>query len=157
VARAQRANDRSCVVRVSAAGFHALLTGDVEEPAERELLSRGPGMLRADVMLVPHHGSRTSSTEAFVAAVSPRFAVVPAGYRNRFGHPKPEVLDRYVAAGAAILRTDRDGALSFRLGPDGVTVARHRDAARRYWSDWFPAGGRDFRPVTEIARPEGEE
>jgi len=155
--RMQRTNDRSCVVSVSAGGFRALLTGDVEEEAERELLAGDATALRADVALVPHHGSRTSSTPAFVSAVSPHFAVVPAGYRNRFGHPKSDVLDRYVASGAEIFRTDRDGALSFRLGPDGVTVARHRDAARRYWSEWFPAQARDFRPLDAVARPESEE
>ena len=155
--RAPRANDRSCVVRVTAGGSRALLTGDVEEGAERELLARAPAAVRADIVLVPHHGSRTSSTPAFVSAMAPRFAVVPTGYRNRFGHPKLDVLDRYVAAGATILRTDRDGAVSFRLGPDGVAVARHRDAARRYWSDWVPGDGRDLRPVEDIARPEGEE
>jgi competence protein ComEC len=121
------------------------------------LLARAPAALRADIVLVPHHGSRTSSTPAFVSAMAPRFAVVPAGYRNRFGHPKLDVLDRYVAAGATILRTDRDGAVSFRLGPEGVAVARHRDAARRYWSDWVPGDGRDFRPAEDVARPEGEE
>ncbi len=156
-ADARHANDRSCVVRVSAGGKVALLTGDVEEAAERALLASASGALRADIALVPHHGSRTSSTAAFVAAVSPRFAVVPVGYRNRFGHPRPDVLDRYVAAGARILRTDRDGALSFRIGAEGVAVARHRDAARRYWSDWVPGEGRDFLPAGAIARPGAEE
>ncbi|MCX7892370.1 MAG: DNA internalization-related competence protein ComEC/Rec2 [Burkholderiales bacterium] len=132
------ANDASCVLAVSTAGGRVLLTGDIEAAAEQALLAAQPRSLAADVVVVPHHGSRTSSTPAFVAAVAPRYAVVPVGYRNRFGHPKAEVLDRYAESGAVVLRTDRDGAVLFRLGPEGIAAARQRDAGRRYWSDWAP-------------------
>ena len=73
--------------------------------------------MKADVLLVPHHGSRTSSSEAFIAAVAPRWAIVPAGYRNRFGHPAREVLARYEGAGVRVLRTDLDGAVERRAEP----------------------------------------
>jgi len=82
---------------------------------------------------VPHHGSGTSSTPAFLAAVRPAHAVFTTGYRNRFGHPKPEIAARYLAAGAAGWRTDRDGAVTVTLATGEVRVARFRDAQRRYW------------------------
>jgi competence protein ComEC len=85
------------------------------------------------VLLVPHHGSGTSSAPAFLAAVRPSHAVFTTGYRNRFGHPKPEVLARYLATGAAAWRTDRDGAVTVTIATGGLEVARYRDAERRYW------------------------
>ena len=89
--------------------------------------------IRADVILVPHHGSRTSSTPEFVAAVAPRWAIVTAGYRNRFGHPNAEVLQRYTGAGTSIFRTDRDGAVHVLLKGAEVRVEAERDLRRRYW------------------------
>lgn len=127
-----RANSRSCVLRVATAGGAALLTGDIEARDERALLDRGAN-LRADVLLAPHHGSGTSSTPALLAAVAPAHVVVTAGYRNRFGHPKEEVLARYAAAGAKLWRTDRDGAVTVRLGGAGVSVERFRAERPRYW------------------------
>jgi competence protein ComEC len=88
---------------------------------------------RAEVLLVPHHGSRTSSGEEFIAAVSPRWAVVPAGYRNRFGHPAREVLERYARAGVTVLRTDRDGAVSVVLIGHTPQVSTERARVPRYW------------------------
>jgi competence protein ComEC len=84
-------------------------------------------------MLVPHHGSRTSSSREFIAAVSPRWAVVPAGYRNRFGHPNGEVLERYRAAGIGIMRTDLDGAVHVFLNEKEALVAGERTRSPRYW------------------------
>jgi competence protein ComEC len=127
-----RPNSRSCVLRVSGPGGAVLLTGDIEERDERVLLAAG-APLRADVLLVPHHGSGTSSAPAFLAAVRPLHAVFTTGYRNRFGHPKPEVLARYLATGAAAWRTDRDGAVTVTIAAGGLKVARYRDEERRYW------------------------
>lgn len=128
---ARRRNDESCVLRVSAGGASVLLTGDIEKAAEAELLRSSA--LRADALLVPHHGSRTSSSAEFLAAVRPRIAVAAAGYRNRFGHPHEEVLGRYASAGIELLRTDRDGALSLRLGPESIAVEAERARRARYW------------------------
>jgi competence protein ComEC len=130
---AAKSNDRSCVLRVAARDASLLLTGDIEARSEAVLLATAP--LHADVLLVPHHGSRTSSTTAFIAATRPATAIVTAGYRNRFGHPKPDIVARYRAAHATMLRTDRDGAVSVGLGPGGITVRAERDAHRRYWHD----------------------
>jgi competence protein ComEC len=126
-----RRNDLSCVLRISTAGASILLTGDIERYAELEILARTKN-LAADVLLVPHHGSRTSSSPEFLAAVSPRWAIVPAGYANRFGHPGPQVLERYKAVGAQVLRTDLDGAISVALN-SGVSITAERARRGRYW------------------------
>lgn len=133
----RRGNDRSCVIRVAAGGGSALLAADIERQAEAELLARSPERLRADALLVPHHGSRSSSTPAFVAAVSPAVALVSVGWRNRFGQPSPVVLARYRASGAEILRTDLLGAVRVRLpaGAEGAVVAGQLSGRVRYWSD----------------------
>ena len=125
-------NDRSCVVRVVTAHGRVLLAADVEKAAEADMLRAGVP-LAAEVLVVPHHGSATSSTPAFVAAVAPRVAIVSAGWRNRFGHPKPEVVARYHEAGAQVVRTDASGAVIVRLRPGGPSVSRWRDLHRRYW------------------------
>jgi competence protein ComEC len=127
---AARRNNQSCVLRIDTGGGSMLLTGDIERAAEASL---AVSVERTDVLLVPHHGSRTSSSDEFIAAVAPRWAVVPAGYRNRFGHPAREVLERYAKAGALVLRTDRDGAVSIRLGRDTVEVTGERALRPRYW------------------------
>ncbi|OGA67315.1 MAG: DNA internalization-related competence protein ComEC/Rec2 [Betaproteobacteria bacterium RIFCSPLOWO2_12_FULL_68_20] len=129
----KRRNDLSCVLRVAAPGGSMLLAGDIERAAEAALLERGGASLKANVVLVPHHGSRSSSSPEFVAAVTARWAVVSAGYRNRFGHPRPEVLERYRLAGTAILRTDLDGAVTVRLAPSRVEAHAERSLRARYW------------------------
>jgi competence protein ComEC len=130
--RAANDNDLSCVLRVTAAGASALLTGDIEQRSERELLQRTPAALRSDVLLVPHHGSATSSSDAFLRHVQPTVAVFSVGYRNRFGHPAPAVLERYRRLGSRIYRSDVDGAVRVRIGAD-ISVAGWRQARPRYW------------------------
>ncbi|HYW03112.1 MAG TPA: DNA internalization-related competence protein ComEC/Rec2 [Gammaproteobacteria bacterium] len=130
-----RGNDASCVLRVDGEGASMLLTGDLERAGERELGSRGAGRLRADVLQVPHHGSRTSSTQAFLRAVHPVAAAVSAGWGNRYHLPAGEVLARYAGLGVPTFDTARDGALLWRIGGDGVASSpvcwRRRD---RYWN-----------------------
>lgn len=135
-------NDRGCVLKVSAPGGSVLLPADIERRSEEALLAR-PHALAADVLIAGHHGSKTSSTEAFLNAVQPRAVVFAVGYRNRFGHPHPDVLERYRARGTALYRTDSDGAVSIDVAPEGrISIARHRDRYRRYWLD---APARDAR------------
>jgi competence protein ComEC len=126
-------NDRSCVLRISNEAGSLLLTGDIEWRAERELLQKFSAELSADALIVPHHGSTTSSTEEFVERVGARYAVFAAGYRNRFGHPREEVLARYRRRGSAILRTDETGAVHMRFTREGIAIERERERARRYW------------------------
>lgn len=125
-------NDRSCVLLVAAGTHRVLLAADIEAAAEARLLARQPA-LAADLLLVPHHGARTSSGDAFVAAVNPTHAAFSVGYRNRFGHPHAPVVARYAAAGSRLWRTDRDGALQVRLAPQALSVAARRQVAPRYW------------------------
>ncbi|MEP6657942.1 MAG: hypothetical protein ABJC33_11950, partial [Betaproteobacteria bacterium] len=130
-----KTNDLSCVVRIESAHGSALLTGDIEARSETTLLMNGAA-LRSEVMVVPHHGSRTSSTAAFITAVTPRIAIFTPGYRNRFGHPRAEVVERYRAAGALLPRTDLQGAITVVFDGDGPPrFAAQRDSQRRYWYD----------------------
>lgn len=116
-------NDDSVVLAVTMGEVRLLLAGDMQAAEESELPP-----LAAAVVKVPHHGSRTSSTAAFVSAATPRLALVSVGLRNRFGHPSADVVDRYRRAGARVLRTDRDGAI--RVTTDG----------RRVWVRTFRGG-----------------
>ena len=134
---APRRNDRSCVLRVVAGERSMLLTGDIERAAEADLV-KVP--IKSDVLLVPHHGSRSSSSREFIAAVSPSVAIVPVGYRSRFGHPSAEVVERYRAHGTHLLRTDLDGAVIVRLSSQ-VRVEGERVRRARYWTRIIPAGG----------------
>jgi competence protein ComEC len=134
-ARSARANDRSCVLRIEARGGRVLLTGDIERATERELLQRAPALLTAEALLAPHHGSGSSSSPEFVKQVAPRYAIFSAGYRNRFDHPRENVLARYREAGSEILRTDSGGAIRMNLEPEGIRIEAQRDRARRYWHE----------------------
>jgi competence protein ComEC len=132
--RQRNSNDRGCVLKAGTGAGAVLLAADIESRAERELLARTPDAVSAAILLVPHHGSRTSSTPAFVQAVHPRWAVFTVGYRNRFGHPKPDVLERYEQAGSRILRTDDGGAIGFTLDEKGVSAPQEfRKQNPRYW------------------------
>jgi competence protein ComEC len=127
-------NDQSCVLRISAGERHILLTGDIEKVSEARLLQLHPDKLPADLLVAPHHGSRSSSGPAFVAAVSPQYVVFTSGYRNRFHHPHSEVVRRYIAQDAQILRSDRDGAITIDLQPAAIGLDAYRHSHRRYWT-----------------------
>ncbi len=141
-----KTNDLSCVLRVSNPAGSALLTGDIEARTEADLIRRDAAALHANLLVVPHHGSRTSSTSAFIAAVAPDIAVFTPGYRNRFGHPRPEIVARYADAGIRTYRTDYEGALTFDFRT-GATLAlrRERDVDPRYWHDTPKRG--ELRPL----------
>ena len=136
----QRPNGLSCVLRVQAHGVGTatpgvamLLTGDIEAQQERLLLARRePGQLQALVLLVPHHGSKTSSSAAFLDAVAPRMALIQAGWRNRFGHPAAQVLERYRARGIEVLDSPACGAALWRSQQPGQVRCERAEAAR-YW------------------------
>jgi len=130
-----RSNEQSCVLKVSAGGMSALLTGDIGQSSERALVRRAPEALRADVLLVAHHGSNTSSTEPFLDSVRPRIAVFQVGYRNRYGHPHPRVWSNFTARGIDLARTDRDGAVRVAFEDGRLTLERYRESHARYWME----------------------
>jgi competence protein ComEC len=134
-------NESSCVLRIEAGGHVALLPGDIGKQVEARLLHLHADALRAELLLVPHHGSRNSSSGDFVATVAPAWAVASTGAGNRFGLPKAEVVARYTDSGSAFLDTAQEGALGFRLGTRGPSLraARRRDAPR-YWRERPPGG-----------------
>lgn len=133
--RKLKPNALSCVVRVSAHNTSALLVGDIEAAQEQDLLQSGQA-LQADWLLVPHHGSATSSTQAFLEVVQPSVAIVQAGYRNRFGHPRPDVLQRYSDLEVLVVQTPRCGASTWRSEQPKL-VQCERNQRQRYWQHLF--------------------
>lgn len=131
-----KTNAMSCTVRISNGVQTALLAGDIEQAQEARLVAAGMA-LRADVLLVPHHGSKTSSSAVFLEAVQPRLALVQAGYRNRFGHPVDSVLVRYDERHTRVVDTPHCGASTWQSWhPDGVSC--QRELQRRYWHHGVP-------------------
>jgi competence protein ComEC len=127
----RRDNDYSCVLSVGAGTRRFLVTGDAERRGELELLESGID-LSAAVLIAGHHGSRTSSMDAFVEQVAPDYVVFTSGYRNRYHHPHHAVVERFRARGTRIRRSDLDGLIRFEFGEAGVTAAEYRNP-RRYW------------------------
>ena len=134
----ERDNNMSCVVQITAQNDKLLITGDIERQVETQLVkyfSSNDDNLRADVLVVPHHGSRSSSSEVFVQAVTPKYALFSVGYRNRYGLPKEDVVERYQGLGATALYTHMSGAITFMLGTDQMaSPALYRAERSRYWS-----------------------
>jgi len=126
-------NDKSCVLKISAPGASALLTGDIERAAERSLLARSTTSLASDVVVVPHHGSRSSSSPAFVDAVGADVAIFAIGNLNPFRHPHPAVWTRWAVAGARNWRTDSQGAVRVEVTAAGARTIAQRDVDARYW------------------------
>jgi competence protein ComEC len=136
-------NEVSCVLRIASQGpgakdglqGAALLAGDIE--AAQELALVQSGLSPVDVLLVPHHGSKTSSTQAFLEALRPRWGLLQAGYRNRYGHPAPEVVARYQALGIALADSPRCGAATWRSSaPEQLQC--ERTLRQRYWHHRIP-------------------
>jgi competence protein ComEC len=135
--RFARANDRSCVVQVAVGEKRILLPGDIEERGEAAVLANYAGGLASDILVAPHHGSATSSTQAFVDAVDPEWVLVSSGYRNSYGFPKDEVVQRWQQQGAVILNTAETGAIQFRIARGGQELVPrlYRQLNNRYWSE----------------------
>ncbi|MBI5007156.1 MAG: DNA internalization-related competence protein ComEC/Rec2 [Nitrosomonadales bacterium] len=136
-------NERSCVLRIGIGQQSMLLAADIERSSEQRLLAVHQNELPATLLVAPHHGSKSSSSQAFVDAVHPRHVVFTAGYRNRFGHPREEVVARYRAVAAEVLRSDEDGAISIIMDDRNLSLDRFRRSHARYWQH---SGGRQVRP-----------
>ena len=126
-------NEASCVLRIEGRHGAVLLTGDIGEVIERELVRRDPAGIRADVVLAAHHGSGGSSDPDFVAATGASLVLVSAGFANRFGHPKREVVGRWQSHGAEVLNTADSGAIRLWLGRRGLQVRERRQARAWLW------------------------
>ncbi len=127
-----KSNDRSCVLKITAGKHSILLTGDIGWVQEDELIGSQGEKLRATVLVAPHHGGASSSTLPFLQAVGPEMAIFQVAYRNRYNHPRPDVLDRYGSLGIRRVRTDESGAISMHFGGELSAVA-YRQVAARYW------------------------
>jgi competence protein ComEC len=113
------------VVRIVYGSRAFLLTGDIESDAERQLLSGG-GTLRSDIVKVPHHGSRTSSTSEFIQATGAEYAVISIGRHSRFGHPHKEVVDRWFASGAKVMTTGERGMITISTNGSDLWVSTYK-------------------------------
>jgi len=131
-------NDRSCVLKVTSQAGSLLLTGDIEKADELELINLRADKLKSDVIVVPHHGSKTSSTPDFITAVIPSVSIFTNGYLNRFGHPKPVVFERYQATKSLLYRSDYDGAIEMNFANKrNIQILSWRNQYKRYWQDSF--------------------
>jgi competence protein ComEC len=147
-------NQKSCVILAQIGATRVLLTGDVPVREEAGMVAAFGAGLRAQLMVAPHHGSKTSSSEAFVSAVAPSWVSVQAGYRSRFGHPHPDVVARYTRHGARIVRSDWSGAARWRFGTDGsVVLEQWRLDHARYWLNQ-PSKWVNSSPATANERPD---
>ncbi len=128
-------NNLSCVLRVSTKNNSVLLTGDIESKAEKLLVKRYGDNLSSTLLIAPHHGSKTSSSTDFIKAVDPEFVLFPVGYRNRWGFPKEEVVERYLAQNSVLYTSSEQGAIRFEFDPKTVSEPLlWRQYDRRIWT-----------------------
>ena len=128
-----KTNDRSCVLKITTENSDSiLLTGDISSRVENHLIINNQ-LPQARILLAPHHGSRYSSSEAFLAAVKPQVVLFSSGYKNRFGHPAVDTLIRVKQQGAVYWNTAEHGTLSLVLGDASQKVLAYRLTHRRYW------------------------
>ncbi|MFV2004184.1 MAG: DNA internalization-related competence protein ComEC/Rec2 [Gammaproteobacteria bacterium] len=127
-------NNQSCVLHVSSKAGVVLFTGDIEKKVERQLLSRRENQLAADVLIVPHHGSKTSSSPDFINAVNAKYSLFSVGYKNRYKLPNHKIVSRYQVLESELLRTDKSGAITIQLTEsDGLLIEKYREKAMKYW------------------------
>ena len=131
-----KVNDRSCVLLIEGSGGRVLLTGDISSNVEAQVAA-AVGAGAAPILLVPHHGSRSSSSAAFIDRLQPPLAIVSAGWRNRYGHPHPDVVQRYAKAGVPLWNTAESGAIQLDVAADGApaVTATWRQRLARYWRE----------------------
>jgi competence protein ComEC len=126
-------NNASCVLLIKSANGNVLLTGDIEAKTEGNLTRQWNPDLDIQFLIVPHHGSKTSSTQAFIDAIDPQFALFPFGYKNRYRHPNQQVVERYRAHGSQLLDSPAQGAITVKLRAHDPEITGYREAHKRYW------------------------
>ena len=129
-------NNLSCVLMLEYHNIRVLLTGDIEHPVERHLLEHGVDV-QADIVLVPHQGSKTSSTGAFINAVNPTLGLIAAGYRNQYGHPHATVVQRYAERRIELLQTPIHGSVEITLNQTSWSVQSYRQKHPRPWRSTY--------------------
>ena len=128
-------NNLSCVLRVSNEEHSLLLTGDIEKPSEQKLIQRYAKNLASTVLIAPHHGSKTSSTQAFINAVKPNIVLFPTGYLNRYHFPNQAVLKRYAGIDAKMYSTAKSGAIFVHFQPPSKPkINSWRQQGKRIWT-----------------------
>jgi competence protein ComEC len=133
--RTHKTNEVSCVLKVTTSHGSILLPGDIGRKTEADLLQRMGDSLASDVLIVPHHGSRSSSSEAFLQRVNPDYAIFTVGYRSRYGHPHPEIVTRYLEQGSLLRRSDYDGAILVQFARNHIEINTWRELNRHFWHD----------------------
>lgn len=127
-------NNRSCVLKIASQAGSILFTGDIEKTIEQQLLIHSLVQLESTVLIVPHHGSKSSSSQAFIDAVDPAAAIISTGYHNRYRLPNSQVISRYKISDVSIYRTDIDGAVDIQfLHHQTPTIDTYRSKAKKYW------------------------
>lgn len=123
--------NNSCVLKITTGKSSILLTGDIEKEQEWNLSTKD---IKANILIAPHHGSKTSSSWSFVKAVKPDYALFSVGYKNRYKHPRPEIIQRYQLVGTKTLETQNSGMISFQITPESISEPqRYREINRHYW------------------------
>ena len=132
----KKRNNDSCVLRITVGETSLLISADIEKRAEKHLVLHQYEQLKATYLVVPHHGSKTSSSQAFLQAVNPEVALIPVGYRNRYRMPHSTVLERYKTMNIHLLETSNSGAITVKFGQKSTTniISEYRKKAQKYWN-----------------------
>lgn len=127
-------NNGSCVLRVSSQYGSVLFTGDIEKKVENRLLNKYGSQLATDILMVPHHGSNTSSSHAFINVIDPKYSLISVGYKNKYKLPGKRAMARLKTLNSELIQTDKNGAITIKLLSDeGIVIERYRDIFRKYW------------------------
>ncbi|HSW70696.1 MAG TPA: DNA internalization-related competence protein ComEC/Rec2, partial [Gammaproteobacteria bacterium] len=129
-------NDSSCVLQVATENKRLLLPGDIEKTAEKILISNPATNLKADLLIAPHHGSKTSGQTAFIRRVQPQYVLYAVGYRNRYHFPHPSVVQSYRDFGVIQYDTAREGMIQFHVAKQTLfPITFYRRSQAHYWND----------------------
>ena len=148
----KKLNQQSCVLKISSANGSVLLTGDIDSKIEEILVKTYGKKLQANILLVPHHGSKTSSAVNFLQTVRPNHAIISSGFLNQYGHPAQIVLDRYNKLGIKVLQTKISGAITIDFKENNIEWRRERDSNPRWeFNPHTPLAGERLQPLGHLS------